>query len=170
MKALPIGVLAADYTITVVILAIGIPWMMFWYSVFNWIFSAIAIIITIYSHIRLKDVSVSICMSTDKNGEKHLDLEKWDEHEKNLRNCFRNKQYWVLTSIGLALAFLWGWRGFIYLAAAKIFLAAAYGLQTHRIWKYLSNEENRAGMGAAAYIYGIQQFFSNIEAAERKEV
>jgi len=142
----------AEVWISVLLLLSGFPTLVQVTRIYHWIFSVIFVLILIACHTDIAGLAIQ----SSKKG-KSLDLDKWDETAKNLRERCSKTSYWVGWSSAVALVAAMVYVGFYFLAGVFFTKVVLMEAIMHRMDKYMNNEKNKTKWGAASYMYEIGQ-------------
>jgi hypothetical protein len=161
-KKWAVRITLTEVVISIVLLLSGIPALVQITRIYHWIFSILFVGLLAACHTDLTGVVLSSA-SKDKS----LDLSKWDEMAKNLRERYSKTTYWIGWSSAVALIATMIHVEFYFLAAiyfTKIVLLEAI---MHRMNEYMNNEKNKTKWGAASFLYEVRKMGKETEEKDK---
>ena len=151
--------------VSILLLLSGVPALVQITRIYQWIFSVLFVLLLAACHTDLKGL---VIQSAKKD--KNIDLDKWDELAKDLRERFSKNSYWIGWSSVVALVSTMVYVGFPFLAVAFSTNAVLTEAIMYRMDKYMNDEKNRTKWGAASYVLAIQQAFGDmVEKTEEED-
>jgi hypothetical protein len=152
----------AEVCISILLLLSGVSALVQITRIYHWIFSVSFVILLAACHTDLTGVVLSSA-SKDKS----LDLNKWDEMAKNLRERYSRTTYWIGWSSAVALIATIVYVGFPFLAVVYSTKVVLLEAMMHRMDEYMNDEKNKTKWGAAAYIHEVRTFIGKAEEEDK---